>query len=89
MDDSLEWAMNALDNFPATGLSSMTKDFHSGGPVELEGLTGAVLEMGHELDVPVPVNETLYGILKPWEVRLNTLRYRINLGIYNTQVTNL
>ena len=71
MEDSLDWAMNALDNFPATGLASMTKDFHSGGPVELEGLTGAVLEMGHELNVPVPVNETLYGILKPWEVRLN------------------
>ena len=70
MDDSLEWAMNALDNFPPTGLSSMTKDFHSGGPVELEGLTGAVLEMGHELNVPIPVNETLYGILKPWEMRL-------------------
>jgi 2-dehydropantoate 2-reductase len=70
IEDSLEWAMTALDNFPATGLASLTKDFQAGGPVELEGLTGTIVRMGHELRVPTPINDTLYGVLKPWAQRL-------------------
>ena len=63
--DSLEWSMNALDNFPATGMASLAKDFAEGQPVELEGLTGTVIRMGRQLGVPTPINDALYAVLKP------------------------
>ncbi len=63
--DSLEWSMNALDNFPATGMASLAKDFAENRPVELEGLTGTVIRMGQQYGVPTPVNNALYAVLKP------------------------
>ncbi len=63
--DSLEWSMNALDNFPAAGMASLAKDFAEGRPVELEGLTGTVIRMGREHGVATPVNDALYAVLKP------------------------
>ena len=63
--DSLEWSMQALDNFPATGMASLAKDFAEGRPVELEGLTGTVIRMGRHHQVPTPMNDALYAILKP------------------------
>ncbi len=70
MDDSLQWAMTFLDNFPDQGLASLAKDFREGKRVELEGLTGTVVRLGQEAGVPTPINDTLYGILKPWATRL-------------------
>jgi 2-dehydropantoate 2-reductase len=69
-DDSMEWSMNALDNFPAEGRASLAKDFIEGRPVELEGLNGAIVRMGREAGVPTPVNDTIYGLLKPWAERI-------------------
>ena len=66
----MEWSMTALDNFPATGRASLAKDFTDGRPVELEGLTGTVCRMGREVGVPTPVNDTIYGLLKPWAERI-------------------
>ena len=46
-------------------MASLAKDFAEGRPVELEGLTGAVIEMGRKLQIPTPVNDALYAVLKP------------------------
>ena len=70
MEDSLEWAMTSLDNFPAGGRASLAKDFQEGNPVELEGLIGTVVRLGEEAGVPTPLNAAVYAILKPWELRL-------------------
>ncbi len=70
MEDSLEWCLTSLDNFPATGMSSLGKDFLEGRPVELDGLTGTAIRMAREIGVPTPINDTLYGILKPWALRI-------------------
>ena len=70
MDDSLDWAMDSLDRFPGQGRASLAKDFTDGRPVELEGLTGAVMRLGREAGVPTPVNDTLYAILKPAALRI-------------------
>ena len=72
--DSLEWSMNALDNFPATGMASLAKDFAEGQPVELEGLTGTVIRMGQQYGVPTPVNDALYAVLKPRANRIDAER---------------
>ena len=70
--DSLEWSMNALDNFPATGMASLAKDFAEDRPVELEGLTGTVIRMGQQYGVPTPVNNALYAVLKPRANRIES-----------------
>ena len=70
MDDSLEWAMTALDNFPETGRASLAKDFQEGNAVELEGLNGAAVRLGKQAGVPTPLNDAIYGILKPWALRI-------------------
>ncbi len=72
MDDSLEWAMNSLDRFPAQGRASLAKDFLENRPVELEGLTGTVVRMGREDGIPTPVNDALYAILKPAALRIES-----------------
>ena len=72
MDDSLEWAMNSLDRFPAQGRASLAKDFLESRPVELEGLTGTVVRMGREAGIPTPVNDALYAILKPAALRIES-----------------
>ena len=70
MEDSLAWAMNALDNFPGQGRASLAKDFTDGRQVELEGITGTLVRMGREAGVPTPINDALYAILKPWANRI-------------------
>lgn len=70
MEDSLEWAMDSLDRFPAQGRASMAKDFTEGRPVELEGLNGAVVRLARQTGTPVPVNDFLYAVLKPAAERI-------------------
>ena len=74
LEDSLAWAMAALDQFPGSGRASLAKDFLAGNRVELDGITGAVVRLAREAGVPVPVNETLYAVLKPWAVRIAAQR---------------
>ena len=73
MDDSLDWAMDSLDRFPAQGRASLAKDFTENKPVELEGLTGTVVRMGKELGLPTPINDALYAVLKPAALRIDAL----------------
>jgi 2-dehydropantoate 2-reductase len=74
LEDSLTWSMTALDQFPGQGRASLAKDFLAGNQVELEGITGVVIRLAREVGVPVPINATLYGILKPWAVRIAAQR---------------
>ena len=72
MDDSLSWAMDSLDRFPAQGRASLAKDFRDNRPVELEGLTGTVVRMGQQTGVPTPINDALYAVLKPAALRIES-----------------
>ena len=71
MDDSLEWAMNSLDRFPAQGRASMAKDFTEGRPVELEGLNGALIRLAQRTGTPTPANDFLYAVLRPAADRIS------------------
>ena len=51
----------------------MAKDFTDQRPVELEGLTGTVVRMARELDIPTPANDFLYAILKPGADRIEAM----------------
>ena len=49
--------------------SSLHYDLTHDKPMELEALNGELVRRGREHDVPVPMNEAIYGILKPWQLR--------------------
>ena len=47
--------------------SSMHGDIMAGRPLELETLNGAVVRVGREVNVPTPINDVIYAMLKPYE----------------------
>jgi len=48
----------------AINRSSMFQDILRGAPTEIEAINGAVAREGKRLDVPTPVNETLWRLVK-------------------------
>jgi 2-dehydropantoate 2-reductase len=44
--------------------TSMLQDLESGRPLEIEALTGAVLEMARLTDTPAPSIDAVYGLTK-------------------------
>ena len=52
--------------------ASMSVDLERGNRLELDWLTGKVVALGRELGVPVPMNETVYALLKPYRTGKTT-----------------
>lgn len=48
----------------AENRSSMLQDVLRGAPTEIDAICGAVVRRGRELDVPTPVNETLWQLVR-------------------------
>lgn len=42
----------------------MFQDREKGKRMEIDSLNGVIVRMGRELNIPVLVNETIYGIMK-------------------------
>ena len=59
---------------PDDATSSMQRDVAEGRPSELENQNGALVRLGREMGVPVPVNEFLYAALLPQEKRARSPR---------------
>ncbi len=72
--DVVDWCMTSLDGFPEGGMTSLANDFRNGNRVELEGLTGAVVNMARESGIATPVNDALYALLKPAALRIEVAR---------------
>jgi len=49
--------------------SSLHFDLVHGKPMELDPLHGELVRRAHRAQVPVPVAQTIYGVLRPWAVR--------------------
>jgi 2-dehydropantoate 2-reductase len=45
----------------------MQRDIGAGRPSELDDQLGAVVRLGREARVPVPIHETLLAVLRPQE----------------------
>ncbi len=56
----------AIDTNPAEGKASQL-DLENGRPLELDGLSGAVVRLGRELNIPTPVHATVYAAPKPFK----------------------
>ena len=66
-EQEVEMMANRLKGFPEEATSSMHQDMRKGLPLEVEHLHGGALRLAAKHHVTVPVIETLYGILKPYE----------------------
>lgn len=66
-EQEVEIMADRLKGFQKEATSSMHQDMRKGLPLEVEHLQGGALRLAAKHDVTVPVIETLYGILKPYE----------------------
>src|SRR3954462_2696183 len=66
-EQEVETMANRLKNFREDTTSSMHQDMRKGLSLEVEHLHGGALRLAAKHHVTVPVIETLYGILKPYE----------------------
>ena len=63
----VETMANRLKGFAKEATSSMHQDLRKGLPIEVEHLHGGALRFAAKHQVTIPVIETLYGVLKPYE----------------------
>ena len=61
--DIQRW-LDVLDGLGPDNFTSMAQDALAGRPTEVDIFGGAMIELGRRHCVPVPVNTTLYGLLK-------------------------
>jgi len=61
--DIVTRTLTYLDAQDDPGESSMAVDFQRGRPIELEAINGAVVRHGQRLQIPAPVNNTIYASL--------------------------
>jgi 2-dehydropantoate 2-reductase len=66
---SVDDTMGIVDAMPPGGTTSMQRDILEGRPSELKSLCGAVVRMGKELGLDLPVNTAIYSALLPSELR--------------------
>ncbi|MFB3164531.1 2-dehydropantoate 2-reductase [Neobacillus sp. 179-J 1A1 HS] len=66
-DQEVENVTKTLLGFKKDATSSMHQDLRKGLPIEVEHLHGGALRLAGKHHAEVPVIETLYGILKPYE----------------------
>jgi 2-dehydropantoate 2-reductase len=64
--DSDEKARATMWAMPPYLMTSMATDLLRGNRLELQWLTGKVVELGHRYGVPTPVNGFIYAALKPY-----------------------
>jgi 2-dehydropantoate 2-reductase len=67
-DDLAEKGMGFVNAVPENAKASMAVDLERGNRLELDWLAGRVVSLGRELNVPVPVCETIYAVLKPYRM---------------------
>jgi 2-dehydropantoate 2-reductase len=68
-NDAVERSLKMVDALPPEATASMQRDIAEGRPSELEYQVGTVVRFGRERGVAVPVTETIYGALLPYELQ--------------------
>ncbi len=62
--DPVAQALAIARAMPGTTRSSMSRDLEHGRPLEVEALSGSIVRRGATLNVPTPVNQALYALLR-------------------------
>lgn len=66
-DEELGQAFTKFGNFPEEATSSMHQDRRKGLTLEVEHLQGGALRLAEQAGISLPVTQTLYGLIKPYE----------------------
>ena len=66
-ESDLDRWLQVLDGLAPDNYTSMAQDALAGRPSEVDIFAGEMVELGRRTGVPVPVNTTLYGLLKSAE----------------------
>jgi 2-dehydropantoate 2-reductase len=64
--DSADGTLAMIRSMPAYHMTSMGNDLLRGNRLELPWFAGKVVELGHRLGIPTPVNGFIYAALKPY-----------------------
>lgn len=64
-EDYAQDRMRFVDTLPDTMKASMLHDLEAGKPLELRWLSGGVVDLGREVNVPTPANEFIVATLAP------------------------
>jgi 2-dehydropantoate 2-reductase len=67
-DGAVERGQAVVFGVPDTTRASMSFDLERGNRLELDWLAGRVVSLGRELNIPTPVCETIYAVLKPYRM---------------------
>ena len=68
--------MKFVDSLPDEGTASLQRDIAEGKPSELEAWSGAVVRLGRESGVEVPVHTFIYETLLPAEEKARAARMK-------------
>ncbi|NUO50394.1 MAG: 2-dehydropantoate 2-reductase [Polyangiaceae bacterium] len=68
-EDAVARTLAYVDSLPSEAMTSMQRDILEGRPSELEDQIGAIVRLGREAHVAVPVHAYLYASLLPQELR--------------------
>jgi 2-dehydropantoate 2-reductase len=66
-DELVHQSLNKFRNLPEEATSSMHQDKRKGLTLEVEHLQGGALRLATKEGISLPVIETLYGLIKPYE----------------------
>ena len=64
--ESVDRIAGMADGLPPGARPSLLEDLVEGRRLELESITGAVVQAGREVGVPTPMNAAIYAALKPY-----------------------
>jgi 2-dehydropantoate 2-reductase len=64
--DILDTTLAMIKGFPPNSKSSMLEDLERGRPLELPWLSGAVVRLGHEVQVAAPTHQFITAVLTPF-----------------------
>ncbi|MBM7649113.1 2-dehydropantoate 2-reductase [Bacillus ectoiniformans] len=66
-EQDVEIAVSQINSMPEDATSSMHQDRRKGLTLEVEHLQGGALRLAQKVDLDLPVTETLYGLIKPYQ----------------------
>lgn len=64
--DAVDRAMAFGATLPPASKASLAFDLDKGNRIEIEGLSGAIVRLGRQSNVPTPVHRAVYAALKPF-----------------------
>lgn len=65
-EEIVEKALDAIEQMPYDGMTSMHRDFELGRKTELDSLCKSIIDLGEKLGVSTPKYKNIYAILKKW-----------------------